>query len=190
MTEQGKTLGQLNVQPGDVVRCVDNYGRPWWTVGKEYHVYESKDGLIIKDDDGDPRRSIPFAFFTIVSRNEVNPSQDGASMITKEQALELLSSIADNPPRVCVAWCGKAQDDCACFKAHVAREAVNGQAEDALQTVIALHERVERLEAALRPQDALLPQIDLTGCKVCGVRGVMGYVCPRPDCPTAVRATP
>lgn len=70
-------------------------------------------------------------------------------MITKEQALELLSSIADNPPRVCVAWCGKAQDDCACFKAHVAREAVNGQAEDALQTVIALHERVERLEEAL-----------------------------------------
>lgn len=72
------------------------------------------------------------------------------TMITKEQALELLSSIADNPPRVCVAWCGKAQDDCACFKAGGAREAVNGQAEDALQAVIALHERVERLEEALR----------------------------------------
>lgn len=78
------------------------------------------------------------------------PQERGMTMITKEQALELLSSIADNPPRVCVAWCGKAKDDCACFKAHVAREAVNGQAEDALQTVIALHERVERLEAALR----------------------------------------
>jgi hypothetical protein len=80
MTEQGKTLGQLNVQPGDVVRCVDDGGRPWWTVGKKYPVYESEDGPIIKNDDGDPRLIIPEALFTIASRNEVNPSQDGASI--------------------------------------------------------------------------------------------------------------
>lgn len=79
MTEQGKTLGQLNVQPGDVVRCVNDGGRSWWTVGKEYHVYESEDGLIIKDDD-DARWLNTSALFTIVSRNEVNPSQDGASI--------------------------------------------------------------------------------------------------------------
>lgn len=85
MTEQGKTLGQLNVQPGDVVRCVNDGGSSWWTVGKEYHVYESEDGLIIKDDD-DARWLNTSALFTIVSRNEVNPSQDGASIPSADPA--------------------------------------------------------------------------------------------------------
>ena len=34
------------------------------------------------------------------------------------------------------------------------------------------------------------PSFDLNGCRVCGAKGVMGYVCPRADCPSMARATP
>lgn len=94
----------------------------------------------------------------------------------------------------------------AALRAEVRKSAMDAvsagcQAQEAWENVGILQARVESLTAEVarltrvvqmqptRPQDTLLPQIDLTGCKVCGVRGVMGYVCPRPDCPTAVRAT-
>lgn len=53
-----------------------------------------------------------------------------SDMITAEEAGKLLEEVARNQPRVCVAWCGKAKDDCACYKSGVAVGALNEAAPD------------------------------------------------------------
>ena len=47
-----------------------------------------------------------------------------------------------------------------------------------------LQKRVQELEHRL---DGITVQNRGMACGVCGSSGVMGYVCPRPDCPSAVR---
>lgn len=57
-----------------------------------------------------------------------------------------------------------------------------------------LERRIKKLEKSqhTHPELPIVPQTkyDL-GCRVCGLgsNGPMGYVCPRIDCPTAVRCT-
>ena len=65
----GKPLKELNVKPGDIVKCVDNDDCYWWTIGKTYAV--TADGTPA-DDDGhtygnydDPQ---PTILFTVISR--------------------------------------------------------------------------------------------------------------------------
>ena len=36
------------------------------------------------------------------------------------------------------------------------------------------------------PPPPTMPQPKQDGCRVCGMTGVMGYVCPRSDCPTRI----
>lgn len=62
-----------------------------------------------------------------------------SDMITPEQAGKLLDEVAQNQPRVCMAWCLKSAEDCFCYKASIARNALNDAAPDLARTVIALH---------------------------------------------------
>lgn len=52
-------------------------------------------------------------------------------------AQKLLEAVAQNQPRVCVAWCGKAADDCDCYKSGVAVGALNDAAPDLARALIA-----------------------------------------------------
>lgn len=57
--------------------------------------------------------------------------------LTREQIEALLDGVTQNPPRVCVAWCGKAKDDCDCYKAGVAVNSLNDAAPDLARALIA-----------------------------------------------------
>ena len=84
--DMGKTLKELNVKPGDVVKCVgyiDGYNCDWWTVGKTYAV--TADGTPA-DNDGhtygkydDPQ---PAILFTVISR--ATDQEKGGPMVEDE----------------------------------------------------------------------------------------------------------
>ena len=67
--------------------------------------------------------------------------------ITREQVQKLLDEVAQNEPRVCMAWCGKAKDDCACYKAGVAVGALNEAAPDLARAYIDTHTALEAAQA-------------------------------------------
>ncbi len=57
--------------------------------------------------------------------------------------------------------------------------------------------RIERLEERVRILEwgritpkypDPIPPYKLDGCRVCGLDGMSGYVCPRTDCPTRITA--
>lgn len=50
--------------------------------------------------------------------------------MTPKKAQALLDAVDKNPPRICMAWCGKAKDECACYLHSVALEALNDAAPD------------------------------------------------------------
>jgi hypothetical protein len=67
--DMGKTLKELDVKPGDVVKCVDNGGCYWWTIGKTYAV--TADGTPADDEGyiyGDYDDPQPAVLFTAISR--------------------------------------------------------------------------------------------------------------------------
>lgn len=70
-----------------------------------------------------------------------------SDLITVEEAGKLLDEVAQNQPRVCLAWCGKSKEDCLCYKAGIAANALNAAAPDLARTVIALHADRDRLQA-------------------------------------------
>lgn len=69
-------------------------------------------------------------------------------LITAEEAQKLLDEVAQNPPRICMAWCGKAKEECDCYKAALPRDALNNAAPDLARTVIALHAQLADAQAA------------------------------------------
>ena len=88
--------------------------------------------------------------------------------ITAEDAWKLLDEVAQNQPRVCLAWCLKSAEDCLCYKAKIAEGALYSAAPDLARTVIALHADRERFSQGIRRltaennrlRDALKPFAD------------------------------
>ena len=70
--------------------------------------------------------------------------------ITAEDAWKLLDEVAQNQPRVCMAWCLKSAEDCLCYKAKIAEGALYKAAPDLARTVIALHADRERFSQGIR----------------------------------------
>ena len=70
-----------------------------------------------------------------------------SDLITAEEAGKLLDEVAQNQPRVCLAWCLKSAEDCLCYKAKIAEGALYSAAPDLARTVIALHADRDRLQA-------------------------------------------
>ena len=50
-------------------------------------------------------------------------------------------------------------------------------------------QKKQLLEILNAPPPPPPPVFNFGKCAVCGAQGVMGYVCPRPDCPSLARAT-
>lgn len=73
-----------------------------------------------------------------------------SDLITAEEAGKLLDEVAQNQPKVCMAWCLKSAEDCLCYKAKIAEGALYNAAPDLARTVIALHADRDRLAAAIR----------------------------------------
>jgi hypothetical protein len=74
--------------------------------------------------------------------------------MNRDEIEKLLEDVAQNQPRVCVAWCGKAKDDCACYKSGVAVGALNDAAPDLARTCLDLMARLEDAEARLAAAEA------------------------------------
>ena len=73
-----------------------------------------------------------------------------SALITAEEAGKLLDEVAQNQPRVCLAWCLKSAEDCLCYKAKIAEGALYSAAPDLARTVIALHADRERFSQGIR----------------------------------------
>lgn len=73
-----------------------------------------------------------------------------SDLITAEDAWKLLDEVAQNQPRVCLAWCLKSAEDCLCYKAKIAEGALYKAAPDLARTVIALHADRERFSQGIR----------------------------------------
>ena len=67
--------------------------------------------------------------------------------LTDDQVRALLDGVAQNPPRVCMAWCGKAKDDCDCNKAVVAVNALNDAASDLARALLDARAERDRVAA-------------------------------------------
>ena len=91
-----------------------------------------------------------------------------SDLITAEEAGKLLDEVAQNQPRVCLRWCLKSAEDCLCYKAGIAANALNAAAPDLARTVIALHADRERFSQGIRRltaenrrlREALQPIVD------------------------------
>jgi hypothetical protein len=82
------------------------------------------------------------------------------SDMTPEQAQAMLDQIERNPPRVCMAWCGNAKDDCPCYKNTVAVNALNEAAPDLARTYIAQAAAITRLRAKVEAAEKLAEAVE------------------------------
>lgn len=81
--------------------------------------------------------------------------------LTDEAVKALLDGVAQNPPMVCVAWCGKAKDDCDCYKAGVAVNALNERAPDLARALLDARADAQAAAALAEAQDELTRQREL-----------------------------